>query len=945
MLGAMVSRLGFGWNGGRRKQTKVMRAVLETLEDRRLLSTAFTDFGTASPDYAAGVAQLLDGRLVAAGMTNQVGGDSAFALAWYGADGTPQGTTTVPWPLGGSLEEVKAVTVDELGRIVVVGSADDPKDNELDKDWGSEFMVARFTPDGTLDRRFGDMNGLPDDGPGVVTADFTRSDWTDVTDSAYGTALAIDGAGRLLVAGYNQSGNVDAFGLNKDAGFTVVRYNENGGLDHTFGRSDGQGGKEGWEIVPFNLAVDPDGNPANSQDELHAMAVDADGKIVLAGSTSDYDFNFMFGLLRLNEDGSLDTDFDTDGKVTTTTVGLYASVYALAVDADGTILAGGISDPSFALVRYANNGAVLSTTIAPLPDTHAGGIINDLAIGADGTVLAVGYSYSAVDYDSDTAIVRYANGTATYTLESLGESPIGQGDDSAVAASLQTLDGHQFLLVAGSADRRLLDAEGLPVIDEFSGLPITSSDFALTRMDLGPITGGGGGSISVTLDGTATGVEGSALTFTANAVVESGGGSQVVFIQNQHRGEYGAGGGGGGEIGELTYAWAVNGAPAASGPANTFTFTPPDDGGYIVSVTVSGGGLSASADQAVAVANVAPTVSLTGPSNAVRQQPVTFSGSFTDPGTLDPHTLSWQVSDAGGVLLSGSGGTFNFVPDVAGALTVTFTVSDDDTSSSISQTLVVSEAAIVDGVLIVGGTSGADDIDITPAGGGMVRVLIGGVSVGVFGPVGRVIVHGGAGDDDIKARAGLARPVEVFGGDGNDLLRTFKGGDLLVGGAGDDTLTGHDGADILLGGDGDDLLVGGPGRDLLIGGRGADRLVGRADDDILVAGDTAYDDVLIAENHQALDAILAEWNSDCGYDVRVKNLWDGSGSATRLNGSAFLAADVTVFDDGAEDILTGNQGMDWFLCNKDSGVIDRITDLSAREFADDLDLIQQAEPA
>jgi Ca2+-binding RTX toxin-like protein len=143
----------------------------------------------------------------------------------------------------------------------------------------------------------------------------------------------------------------------------------------------------------------------------------------------------------------------------------------------------------------------------------------------------------------------------------------------------------------------------------------------------------------------------------------------------------------------------------------------------------------------------------------------------------------------------------------------------------------------------------------------------------------------------------------------------------------------------LLGGEGDDLLVGGDGRDLLIGGTGADRIVGNADDDILIAGRTnhdAFDD--------ALALIMAEWSSSRSYSDRVANL-RGTGTGVRANGSTFLRTDgvgANVLDDGTADVLTGSAGIDWFLFNADGdneASKDKVTDLSAKEFADDLDFI------
>ena len=144
---------------------------------------------------------------------------------------------------------------------------------------------------------------------------------------------------------------------------------------------------------------------------------------------------------------------------------------------------------------------------------------------------------------------------------------------------------------------------------------------------------------------------------------------------------------------------------------------------------------------------------------------------------------------------------------------------------------------------------------------------------------------------------------------------------------------------MLLGGVGDDLLTGGKGRDLMIGGLGADRLVGNADDDILISGATAYD-----ANDVALRAILNEWTSTRSYAQRTANLL-GTGTEARLNGSYFLQPDETVYDDNAKDILTGCAGRDWFFANvaldgnDDATRKDKITDLSASEFALDLDFI------
>ena len=116
--------------------------------------------------------------------------------------------------------------------------------------------------------------------------------------------------------------------------------------------------------------------------------------------------------------------------------------------------------------------------------------------------------------------------------------------------------------------------------------------------------------------------------------------------------------------------------------------------------------------------------------------------------------------------------------------------------------------------LVVVGGPGPDQVALTRAPGGKVQLSLNGRVEGLFAPTGTVIVYGHGGDDRVDA-ATLTRPVELHGGDGNDVLTGGKGNDPLFGDAGDDTLFGEAG---------DDILVGGAGTDLLTGGGGDDRL-------------------------------------------------------------------------------------------------------------------------
>jgi hypothetical protein len=83
---------------------------------------------------------------------------------------------------------------------------------------------------------------------------------------------------------------------------------------------------------------------------------------------------------------------------------------------------------------------------------------------------------------------------------------------------------------------------------------------------------------------------------------------------------------------------------------------------------------------------------------------------------------------------------------------------------------------------------------------------------------------------------------------------------------------------------------------------------------------------------------MAEWTSDRDYATRRTNL-RGVGTGTRTNGDVFLISEstgTTVFNDTARDLLTGSEGLDWFLFDNDE---DKVTDLSDTEFADALNFI------
>jgi uncharacterized delta-60 repeat protein len=310
---------------------------------------------------------------------------------------------TVLTDFGFKVEKALAVALQPDGKIVAGGWVGDSEVT-------SDFAIARYNADGTLDPSFhGDGK--------VVTALGER------TDIIYGLAVQPDG--KILAVGVTFSGP-------KTRRFAIVRYKSDGALDASF---DGDG------IVALNIGT-------SLMDTAYAVAVQPDGKILVAGSAlmlvvgSNSRVNQNdFGLVRLNTDGSLDTTFGANGRVITDFGYGVDVAYALAVQPDGRIVVAGVAtngtDQDFALARYQSDG---------MPDASFGkdgkvrtdffeedDLISTLAIQPDGKIIVAGYSAKAKAFD--LALARYSddgsldnsfNGNGKLTMDINGND-IGRG--------------------------------------------------------------------------------------------------------------------------------------------------------------------------------------------------------------------------------------------------------------------------------------------------------------------------------------------------------------------------------------------------------------------------------------------------------------------------------------------------------------------------------------
>lgn len=275
-------------------------------------------------------------------------------------------------------------------------------------------VLAQGSGAGTLDPGFG-LDG-------IVTTDFGGTDEV--------TALAVQPDGKIVAAGMTYVGDrID---------FALARYNPDGSLDEGFG----EGG-----LVRTGLGA---------AERATAVALQADGKIVVAGSSSPYPSS-SWALARYDGTGRLDPSFG-DGGIVLAGFGGTDRAYGLAIQPDGRIVAVGSScvdsTCSIALARFNTDGSLdepfgMEGRVTTLVGQQSGA--NAVALQADKIVVA-GYANLGGPQDKVVAVVRYqANGNLDpgFGAGGIVTTDFGGYYDEAYALQVQR-DGK--LVVAGSAD-------------------------------------------------------------------------------------------------------------------------------------------------------------------------------------------------------------------------------------------------------------------------------------------------------------------------------------------------------------------------------------------------------------------------------------------------------------------------------------------------------------
>lgn len=245
-------------------------------------------------------------------------------------------------------------------------------------------------------------------------------------------AVAVQPAdGKIVAVGY-----VDRGGGNYD--FAVARYNTDGSLDTTF---DG----DGIAITAISAG----------RDEAHAVAIQPDGQIVVAGVASNTTTGTDFVVARYNSsDGSLDTSFNGSGYITTDFGSTNDEVFAVALQSTGKIVAvgqtGSLTDTSFALARYTTTGMLDVTfgingrQVTSFDDGVDAAYAVAIQTNDKIVVAGIADNISGPGINNDFALARYEiDGALDPTFGNAGKvmTAVGAADEGAFAVGIQQSTG------------------------------------------------------------------------------------------------------------------------------------------------------------------------------------------------------------------------------------------------------------------------------------------------------------------------------------------------------------------------------------------------------------------------------------------------------------------------------------------------------------------------
>jgi uncharacterized delta-60 repeat protein len=357
------------------------------------------NFSSPCKEQSEAAAIQPDGKIVMVGqfcLTSASNRD--YGIARIGTDGNLDpsfsGDGLASFDLNAQDGDTHAVALQSDGKILVAGSYWDGTGTGS----GVEWALTRLNSNGTVDTTFGSS------GSTIMHFATGPSPWVE-----YPTAIAVQSDGKSVVVGRDP------------ADFAVARFNTNGTLDTTFSGD----GKVLTSIGGPSDTYSPD-------DTANAVAIQSNGKIVVAGGTnfsgSSASVVQDWALARYNTDGSLDTTFDADGKLTTDFGGQHQSTrgeqaYGLKIQSDGKIVAVGLVPANgatpvrYGVARYNLDGSLDASFGSggkvTTPVTGSGNFTpaepHGVTVDSSGRVIISGWAQNPSSGQSSFTVMRYSS--------------------------------------------------------------------------------------------------------------------------------------------------------------------------------------------------------------------------------------------------------------------------------------------------------------------------------------------------------------------------------------------------------------------------------------------------------------------------------------------------------------------------------------------------------
>jgi uncharacterized delta-60 repeat protein len=817
-------------------------------------------FGQA--EFATSVRQQADGKLLLVGYTNSntTLGENDFALARINTDGSLDTTFSsdakVTTDVGGSIDVARDSVIQPDGKLIVAGSYND------------RMVLTRYNIDGSLDTSFSDDGkafgvtgsaygvALQTDGKIVIGGD--QSDSMTVSrfnadggiDTSFGTGgttivpittqqgrdLLVQSDGNIVMVGaeggnwktqvFSSSGTVTSNLKTLWGGPSVSnaierqidgKYLVAGSVPGTSGSDFGVARYFSGGIIAVDASFGSSG-PLNidfgGTDVANAIALQSDGRAIVAGYTSA-GAGEDFALARINTDGTLDTTFDGDGKVTTN-FGNNDRANSVVIQSDGKIIAAGSYDggaSDFAIARYNLNGS-LDTTFDT--DGRANFTFGTTTFGnaefatsvklqADGKIVVVGYTNSdTIQGVNDFGIVRLNTDGSLDTTFNLSVDTLGGNTffteksltpvllDGSVTITDAELTGSNY---AGST-LTLARQGGANAHDVFSATGSLSALTAgnallLSGVIIGGVVQNAGGLLSLSFNANATQARvNQTLSSLAYLNTSNNPSAQVKLEWTFNDGNTGAQGTGGAlsAVGATTVNIAlINDPPTA--PANAVTYTNPN---ITYTFALADFGFSDAEDSSLTAVLI-----------------------VTLPATGNLQFEGFNLPAAGGEFTAAEivAGRLAFAPGVNGGNFI-YKVKDSGTFFNTGLSVM--------NVSTSGETWNGGPGDDTRSGTILADTLNGmGGNDSIVGGTGNDTIDGGAGNDTMDGSGGIdtasyaaaAAAVTInlanaaaqnTGGAGTDTLLSIEN---LIGSGFNDTLAGNSGNNVLNGGAGIDTAA------------------------------------------------------------------------------------------------------------------------------------------